>query len=174
MKTRVTSSLTYNFPMPRHCSVPPSLLTSALVVSHSVLYVLAFAPLGPDYVVGVGDTLTINLWGGVTQSITRSVDRDGRIFLPEAGSIQIAGLSLGQAESLIGSELKQQFRNAQVAVTVSRLRSVRVYVVGDVQRPGGYDISALATPLSALFAAGGPTDSLMRVLTFTWCWAARE
>ena len=114
-------------------------------------------PLGPDYVVGVGDTLTINLWGGVTQSITRSVDRDGRIFLPEAGSIQIAGLSLGQAESLIGSELKQQFRNAQVAVTVSRLRSVRVYVVGDVQRPGGYDISALATPLSALFAAGGPT-----------------
>lgn len=114
-------------------------------------------PLGPDYIVGVGDTLTINLWGGVTQSITRIVDRDGRIFLPEAGSIQLAGLTLGKAESLIGSELKQQFRNAQVAVTVSRLRSVRVYLVGDVQRPGGYDISALATPLSALYAAGGPT-----------------
>ena len=114
-------------------------------------------PLGPDYIVGVGDTLTINLWGGVTQSITRIVDRDGRIFLPEAGSIQLAGLTLGKAESLIGGELKQQFRNAQVAVTVSRLRSVRVYLVGDVQRPGGYDISALATPLSALYAAGGPT-----------------
>jgi protein involved in polysaccharide export with SLBB domain len=114
-------------------------------------------PLGPDYIVGVGDTLTINLWGGVTQSITRIVDRDGRIFLPEAGSIQLAGLTLGKAESLIGSQLKQQFRNAQVAVTVSRLRSVRVYLVGDVQRPGGYDISALATPLSALYVAGGPT-----------------
>ncbi|HEV2708953.1 MAG TPA: SLBB domain-containing protein [Edaphobacter sp.] len=115
-------------------------------------------PLGPDYIVGAGDTLTINLWGGVTQSITRVVDRDGSIFLPEAGSIQLAGLSLGKAQSLIGSELKQQFRNAQVAVTVSRLRSVRVYVVGDVQQPGGYDISALATPLSALYAAGGPTS----------------
>jgi protein involved in polysaccharide export with SLBB domain len=115
-------------------------------------------PLGPDYIVGAGDTLTINLWGGVTQSITRTVARDGRIFLPEAGSIQLAGLSLERAQSLIGSELKQQFRNAQVAVTVSRLRSVRVYVVGDVQRPGGYDISALATPLSALYAAGGPTS----------------
>jgi protein involved in polysaccharide export with SLBB domain len=115
-------------------------------------------PLGPDYIVGAGDTLTINLWGGVTQSITRTVDRDGRIFLPEAGSIQLAGLSLGKAQSLIGSELKQQFRNAQVAITVSRLRSVRVYVVGDVQQPGGYDISALATPLSALYAAGGPTS----------------
>lgn len=115
-------------------------------------------PLGPDYIVGAGDTLTINLWGGVTQSITRTVDRDGRIFLPEAGSIQLAGLSLGKAQGLIGSALKQQFRNAQVAVTVSRLRSVRVYVVGDVQRPGGYDISALATPLSAFYAAGGPTS----------------
>ncbi|MGC1784508.1 MAG: SLBB domain-containing protein [Acidobacteriaceae bacterium] len=115
-------------------------------------------PLGPDYIVGAGDTLTVNLWGGVTQSITRTVDRDGRIFLPEAGSIQLAGLSLGKAQSLIGSELKQQFRNAQVAVTISRLRSVRVYVVGDVQQPGGYDISALATPLSALYAAGGPTS----------------
>lgn len=115
-------------------------------------------PLGPDYIVGAGDTLTINLWGGVTQSITRTVDRDGRIFLPEAGSIQLAGLSLGKAQSLIGSELSQQFRNAQVAVTVSHLRSVRVYIVGDVQQPGGYDISALATPLSALYAAGGPTS----------------
>jgi protein involved in polysaccharide export with SLBB domain len=115
-------------------------------------------PLGPDYIVGAGDTLTINLWGGVTQSITRTIDRDGSIFLPEAGSIQLAGLSLGKAQDLIGSELKQQFRNAQVAVTISRLHSVRVYVVGDVQQPGGYDISALATPLSALYAAGGPTS----------------
>ncbi len=115
-------------------------------------------PLGPDYIVGPGDTLAINLWGGVTQTIIRTVGRDGRIFLPEAGSIQLAGLSLEKAQSLIGSELKQQFRNAQVAVTVSHLRSVRVYVVGDVQRPGGYDISALATPLSALYAAGGPTS----------------
>ena len=114
-------------------------------------------PLGPDYVVGPGDQLTIDLWGGITQSFTRSVDRDGRIFLPEAGAIQIAGLPLGKAQSLIGSSLKQQYRDAQVAVTVSRLRSVRIYVVGDVQRPGGYDISSLATPLSALYAAGGPT-----------------
>jgi protein involved in polysaccharide export with SLBB domain len=115
-------------------------------------------PMGPDYVLGSGDTLTINLWGGITQSITRVIDRDGRILLPDAGSLDIAGLPLQQAESLIDGRLKQQYRNAQVAVTVSHLRSVRVYVVGDVQRPGGYDISSLATPLSALYAAGGPTS----------------
>ncbi len=115
-------------------------------------------PLGPDYIVGSGDTLTINMWGGVTESILRVVGRDGRILLPEAGSLQVAGLPLEQAQSLIAAALKQQYRNAQVAVTVSKLRSVRVYVVGDVQRPGGYDISSLATPLSALYAAGGPTS----------------
>jgi protein involved in polysaccharide export with SLBB domain len=114
-------------------------------------------PLGPDYVVGPGDTLAINLWGGVSQSMTRVIDRDGYIFLPEAGSLETAGLRLERAQSLIEDALKQQFRNAQVSVTVSRPRSVRVYVVGDVQRPGGYDISSLATPVSALYAAGGPT-----------------
>jgi protein involved in polysaccharide export with SLBB domain len=114
-------------------------------------------PLGPDYVLGPGDELTIHLWGGTTQSITRTIDRDGSVFLPEAGSIDIAGLPLGKAQSVIESSLMQQFRNAQVAVTVSRLRSVRVYLVGDVQRPGGYDISSLSTPVSALYTAGGPT-----------------
>ena len=114
-------------------------------------------PLGPDYVLGPGDALTIHLWGGTTQSIARTIDRDGNIFLPEAGSIDVAGLSLGQAQATIEGMLKQQFRNAQIAVTVSQLRSVRVYVVGDVQRPGGYDISSLSTPVSALYVAGGPT-----------------
>jgi protein involved in polysaccharide export with SLBB domain len=114
-------------------------------------------PVGPDYVVGSGDTLTIDLWGSITKSIVRNVDRDGRVLLPEAGSLQVAGLPLSRAQSLIEGALKQQYRNAQVIVTVSRVRSVRVYVVGDVQRPGGFDISALATPLSALYAAGGPT-----------------
>lgn len=115
-------------------------------------------PVGPDYIVGPGDTLTIALWGGTTQNLNRIVDRDGHILLPEAGSLQIGGLSLAKAEQLIAGALKRQYRDAQVAVTVSRLRSVRVYVVGDVQRPGGYDISSLATPLSALYIAGGPTS----------------
>jgi protein involved in polysaccharide export with SLBB domain len=115
-------------------------------------------PLGPDYVIGSGDTLTINMWGGMTQSISRVVDRDGRILLPDAGSLDVAGLPLQKAEGLIGAALKKQYRDVQATVTVSRLRSVRVYVVGDVQRPGGYDISSLATPLSALYAAGGPTS----------------
>lgn len=114
-------------------------------------------PLGPDYIVGAGDQLTIELWGGATQTFVRTVDRDGRVFLPEAGVVVVAGLPLERVQSIIADALKQQFRSAQVAVTVSSLRSVRVYVVGDVQRPGGYDVSSLATPLSAFYTAGGPT-----------------
>lgn len=114
-------------------------------------------PLGPDYVLGPGDTLTIHLWGGTTQSITRTIARDGTIFLPEAGSLPIAGLALGKAQTQLEAALKRQFRDAQISVDVSGLRSVRVYVTGDVQRPGGYDISSLATPISAFYAAGGPT-----------------
>jgi protein involved in polysaccharide export with SLBB domain len=125
-------------------------------------------PIGPDYIVGPGDTLTIHLWGGTTQSIVRTVSRDGTIFLPEAGSLDIAGLSLGKTQNIIEDALKPQYRNAHVVVSVSQLRSVRVYVVGDVQRPGGYNISSLSTPLSALYTAGGPTGtgSLRRLLHY--------
>ncbi len=114
---------------------------------------------------GPGDTLNISLWGGLTQTFPRVVDREGRIMLPESGVVQVAGLTLGRAESVIEAALQNQFRNAHVAVTVARLRTVRIYVVGDVQRPGAYDISSLASPLNALYAAGGPTATgSLRVL----------
>ena len=115
-------------------------------------------PIGPDYVLGPGDGLTISLWGGVSQSFTRVIDREGKVVLPEAGSIVVAGLTLERAQALVQGVLAPQFKDAHVAVSVSRLRTVRVYVVGDVQRPGAYDISSLSTPLNALYAAGGPTS----------------
>src|SRR6266702_1082786 len=114
-------------------------------------------PVGPDYVLGPGDGLTINLWGGISQSLTRVIDREGKIVLPEAGSLVVAGFTLEHAQAVIASALKQQFHNLRVDVAIARLRTVRVYVVGDVQRPGAYDISSLSTPLNALYAAGGPT-----------------
>jgi protein involved in polysaccharide export with SLBB domain len=115
-------------------------------------------PIGPDYILGPGDGLTISMWGGVSQSFTRVIDREGKVVLPEAGSVIVAGLTLERAQALVQGTLAPQFRDAHVAVSVSRLRTVRVYVVGDVQKPGAYDISSLSTPLNALYAAGGPTS----------------
>lgn len=114
-------------------------------------------PLGPDYVLGPGDELSITLWGGISQNLSRVVDREGRIALPETGLTEIAGLSMAKAQDLIAETLWGQYRNLHVALTVAQLRSIRIFVVGDVQRPGSYELSALASPMSALFAAGGPT-----------------
>jgi protein involved in polysaccharide export with SLBB domain len=114
-------------------------------------------PIGPDYILGAGDGLIINLWGGISQSLPKTVDREGKIILPEAGAVLVAGLTIDRAQQLVQQELSKQFRDAKVAITISRLRTIRVYVVGDVQRPGAYDISSLSTPVNALYAAGGPT-----------------
>jgi len=114
-------------------------------------------PLGPDYVLGPGDQLSIALWGGVSQNLLRIIDREGRIALPEAGLVSVAGLSVAKAEAMINETLQIQYRNLHVAITVANLRSIRIFVVGDVQRPGSYEVSSLASPITALFAAGGPT-----------------
>ncbi|HVT97407.1 MAG TPA: polysaccharide biosynthesis/export family protein, partial [Acidobacteriaceae bacterium] len=58
-------------------------------------------PIGPDYVLGPGDSLRIDLWGGLSQSFTRVVDRSGRLMLPEAGEVQVAGLTLERAQNTI-------------------------------------------------------------------------
>ena len=114
-------------------------------------------PAGPEYVLGSGDDVVIDIWGGVSQQIERVVDREGRISLPEAGPVTVSGTTLASAEKRIQSALEPQFRGAKVSVSIKRLRTVRIYVVGDVQRPGAYDISSLSTPLNALYVAGGPT-----------------
>jgi protein involved in polysaccharide export with SLBB domain len=79
--------------------------------------------------------------------------------LPEAGTITIAGLTIAQAQIAIQQALGTQFQNEHVEISLGRVRTVRVYVVGDVQRPGAYDVSSLSTPLNALYAAGGPTNN---------------
>ena len=114
-------------------------------------------PAGPDYVVGPGDGLSIDLWGGVSQRLYRTVDREGRVSLPEVGPLLVSGKSLAEVQQSLQQTLRTQFRDVSADVSLGRLRTIRVYEVGDVSNPGAYDISSLSTPLNALFAAGGPT-----------------
>jgi protein involved in polysaccharide export with SLBB domain len=115
-------------------------------------------PVGPDYVVGPGDGVTINLWGGISQRIVRVVDREGRITLPEAGPLLVSGRTLGEIQVAVQQMMRSQYRDTAADVSLSRLRTIRVYVVGEVQDPGAYDVSSVSTPLNALFAAGGVTQ----------------
>jgi len=115
-------------------------------------------PVGPEYVVGPGDGLSIDLWGGVSQRLVRVVDREGRVALPEVGMVEVSGKSLGDVQHIVQTVLRGQFRDVGADVSLARLRTVRVYVVGDVESPGPYDVSSLSTPLNALYTAGGPTS----------------
>jgi polysaccharide biosynthesis/export protein len=114
-------------------------------------------PVGPDYVLGPGDDLTINVWGAVDSTLARTVDRNGRIVLPKVGDLRIWGLTFSQADRLIRDELARFFRGFQTSVTMGRLRTVSVHVVGEVCQPGVYTLSSLATVTNALYSAGGPT-----------------
>jgi len=114
-------------------------------------------PVGPDYVVGPGDSLAIDLWGSVSQRLIRVVTGEGRVALPDTAPLLVSGKNLGEIQLDVQHALRSVYRDVSADVSVSRLRTVRVYVVGDVADPGAYDISSLSTPLNALFAAGGIT-----------------
>jgi len=114
-------------------------------------------PVGPDYVLGPGDDLSINVWGAVDSTLIRTVDRNGRIVLPKVGDLRIWGLTFSQADRLIRDELGRYFRGFQTSVTMGRLRTVSVHVVGEVCQPGVYTLSSLSTVTNALYSAGGPT-----------------
>jgi protein involved in polysaccharide export with SLBB domain len=115
-------------------------------------------PAGPDYVLGPGDGVSIDIWGGVAQRLQRTVDPSGRLALPEVGMVEVSGRTLGDVQRIVQAALRTQFHQVEADVSLSRIRSVRVYVVGEVENPGPYDISSLSTPLNALYAAGGPTS----------------
>ena len=115
-------------------------------------------PVGPEYVLGPGDDLNLELTGGVSDHLRRVVDRQGRLVLPDAGVVQVSGKTLGESQQLVQNVLRTQYRDVRVDISLARVRTVRVYVVGDVEHPGPYDVSSLSTPLNAVYEAGGPTS----------------
>jgi polysaccharide export outer membrane protein len=125
--------------------------------AHDLQLIPMDLPAGPDYVVGPGDGLTVDLWGSASMRLTRTVDRGGQISLPEVGPVEVNGKTIAAVQQDIQQALRSQYRNVSVGVSLGRLRTIRIYEVGDVASPGAYDISSLSTPLNALFVAGGPS-----------------
>lgn len=116
-------------------------------------------PVGPEYVLGPDDELKINIWGAMENSYTVAVDHYGRIYLPTVGPVRVWGLTYAQAEKLVQMQLSQYYKGFQISVTMGHLRTIKIYIVGEVNQPGAYTISALSTLTNALFAAGGPNKS---------------
>jgi protein involved in polysaccharide export with SLBB domain len=114
-------------------------------------------PVGPEYVLGPGDSLVTYVWGLVENVFTETVNRNGEIFIPKVGTLRVWGLSFDRAEQLIRDQLSRVYTGFRISVSMGRLRTIRVFVVGEVTRPGAYTMSALSTLTNALFVAGGPS-----------------
>lgn len=114
-------------------------------------------PVGPDYVVGPGDTVNIVLWGAVQAEYSLPVDRNGQIAVPKVGVVHVSGLNFRQLREVLDREFARQYTNFQMNVTLANLRTITVYVVGQARFPGSYSISSLSTLVNALFASGGPS-----------------
>jgi protein involved in polysaccharide export with SLBB domain len=114
-------------------------------------------PVGPDYVVGPGDSFTVTLWGRVDAQHTVQVDRNGQIALPEVGALRVWGMRFGEMENYLQHELSRKFTDFKMSVAMDRLRTIQVFVVGEAASPGTYTVSSLSTAINALFSAGGPS-----------------
>lgn len=113
-------------------------------------------PVGPDYVLGPGDEIKITLWGKIEGQWNVVVDRDGNIGLPKVGILGVTGLTFKELKEVLHKEFSKYFTGFEMNVSMGSLRTIRVYVVGNANRPGSYTVSSLSTLINALFEAGGP------------------
>lgn len=120
---------------------------------------LNMVPVTPDYVIGPGDELLVQVWGQVSLDSRYTVDRAGSIYIPQVGTLHVAGLTFAQAHDYLKAQFGRIFRNFDLNVNMGHLRSIQVFVVGQARRPGSYTISSLSTLTNALFATGGPSPA---------------
>ena len=129
-----------------------------------------FAPSGDipvpvDYVLGPGDTVNVQLFGSENAEYFLIVGREGAINFPEIGPLNVSGLTFSELRDTVNERVTAQMIGVRASVTLGELRSIEVFVLGDVVRPGSYTVSGLSRITHALFASGGvePIGSLRRV-----------
>jgi polysaccharide export outer membrane protein len=124
-------------------------------------------PVDANYRFGPGDQLMLILTGDVEQAYTLDVTREGFIVIPQVGRVQVNNLTLAQLETVLYTRLSRVYSGigrgegatTQFSISPVRLRSNLIYVTGNVVNPGAYQVSSAGTLLSALYAAGGPSDN---------------
>jgi protein involved in polysaccharide export with SLBB domain len=115
-----------------------------------------YASTPADYIVGSGDEIIVLLWGRMNEEYHLKIDRDGQINIPHIGPVSVAGLPFNALQKNILDRV-QNIEGVQATVSMGELRSVGVFIVGEVKSPGYYTVSGLSNVTNALFAAGGPT-----------------
>ena len=114
-------------------------------------------PVSPDYVIGPGDEMRISVWGPIEGQWTVVVDRDGNITIPKLGILGVTGLKFEELREILRNEFSRYYTGFEMNVSMGALRTMRVYVVGNAEKPGSYIISSLSTLINALFETSSPS-----------------
>ncbi len=113
-------------------------------------------PAPENYILGPGDQVQLQVSGPQDFSTTLVLDRNGQVSLPKVGAITLAGVAVRDLEKTLTTQLGKVFTNFKATASLGRLRGIQVYVVGQAQQPGTYQLSSVSTLINALFASGGP------------------
>ncbi len=111
-----------------------------------------------NYTLGPGDAVNIDVWGASQKSFQSTVSPDGTIQIEGFGPISVAGLTVAQANNRLRSQLGSRYQSSQIRLTVGQTKTIIVNVMGEVNVPGTYTLSAFATVFNALYMAGGISD----------------
>lgn len=123
---------------------------------------LDFGPVDPNYLIGPGDEIIINLWGQVQMDNSSIVDREGKISIPDVGIVILNGLTLVEAKKKISNRMSRVYsgirsKSISIDISMGKLKKIKVFVLGEVKTPGGYTLNSMTTAFNALYYAGGPT-----------------
>jgi protein involved in polysaccharide export with SLBB domain len=111
-----------------------------------------------SYVLGPGDAVNIDIWGASQESVTEVISPDGTITIEGIGVVNLAGLSVSQAKARLKRVLGPRYQGSNIELTLGQTRTITVSVMGEVNVPGTYTMSAFATVYNALYMAGGPNN----------------
>jgi len=123
-------------------------------------------PIPRDYVLGISDQLSINVWGASQTKYQLTIDKNGAVTIPDVGPVYLAGLSFEKGQSLIKNRLMAiysgmagEYPNTWAEVSLGAVRSIKINVIGEINAPGTYTLPSTASAFNALYLSGGPNEN---------------
>lgn len=115
-----------------------------------------------NYVLGVDDELSIDIYGFSEKTSKYKINTEGQIRIPYIGPVSLAGLTIDEAKTKLRNVMAKTYPglktgNSSLQVSLGQIRSIRVTLIGEVNKPGSYELSSLSTLANALYASGGPS-----------------
>ena len=126
----------------------------------------AVGPIDPGYLIGPGDVLRLYLWGAVELQYELNVDNQGTVFIPTAGQMFVSGVPYSELKNKMMLYLSRFYEGLTanpptvfLDISLAKLKPIKIFVMGEVSKPGGYTISSFASVFNALYSVGGPLES---------------